>query len=202
MEETHFDRVARVAAGGSRRRVLGALLAGALASLRLHTTSADQPGTVVAEAGGGDHNLATVVEPINYSDKDTRETCQPDSERDRCQGRCDRVVNDDCGGEIKCTCDGEKVCAREDGVYRQPDLVCAGKCDSGREGEVCGPGDACCPIERVCRRSNACCPAGMFCTPGGGTCCVPEDTCQVGGVPEPACCTEIGTCIGDVCVPN
>ena len=199
MEETHFDHVARaVAAGASRRRVLGTLLAGALWSLRLRATNADEPGTVIAEAGGGDQNLATVMNLNPDNDK----PCKPDSERDRCEDRCDRVVNDGCGGDIKCTCHGEKVCARDDGVCCQPDLVCAGKCDPCREGEVCGPGDACCPTERVCRPSNECCPDGMFCTPGGGTCCVPEDPCLVGGAPEPACCTNLGTCIGGVCVPN
>src|SRR5918997_1006898 len=124
MEETHFDRVARVAAAGApRRRVLGALLAGALGSLRLRAANADEPGAVIAAAGGGDHNLASVVDPGNG--RNDQKPCQPDSERDRCEWRCNRVVNDGCGGEITCTCPGEKVCALDDGVCCQPDLVCA-----------------------------------------------------------------------------
>src|SRR5215210_2392874 len=94
MEGTRFDYLARtVATSGSRRRVLGALLAGALGGLRLRATRADERGTAIADASGGNDNLAGVVDRGN----DTR--CQPTSPHDACEDRCNRVVNDGCGGE-------------------------------------------------------------------------------------------------------
>jgi hypothetical protein len=228
MDSARFDTLARtLATSGSRRRVLGGLLAGALAGVRVGPASADDvTDTVIADARGGNANTATVVEPTQHHDdhdKDTQETCQPDSERQRCDGRCNRVVNDGCGGEIRCTCDGDKVCAREDEVCCQPDLVCedtrvccqkgevcgpsdtccppeqlcAGKQVCCGKGEVCGPGDACCPIERACFSSGECCPAGTACTQGGGTCCLLKDFCEVGGV-KAACCPS-GRCVNGVC---
>jgi hypothetical protein len=211
MEGTRFDQLTRaVAASGSRRRVLGVVLAGVLGSLRIRTTSADDPAPVIAEAGGGDDNLATVVDPVNGGhadghdhdhDRDHKQ-CQPKSQNEACEDRCGRVVNDGCGGEIRCTCPGDKVCAWQDGVCCHPERVCEERSICCPAGETCGPGDACCPNERLCLRSDECCAAGMFCTPGGGTCCVPEDTCIVGGAPQAACCTDIGTCINGVCLPD
>jgi hypothetical protein len=195
MEGTRFDYLARsVATSGSRRRVLGALLGGVLGGLRLRATRADERGTAIADASGGDDDLAAIV----HRNDDTR--CQPTSRDEACEDRCYRVVNDGCGGEIDCTCNGEKVCARQEGVCCQPEQVCNEERVCCPPGETCGPGDACCPTERVCLLSNKCCAPGMFCTPGGGTCCTPEDTCIVGGAPQPACCTNIGTCIDGVCV--
>src|SRR5919112_1346173 len=83
------------------------------------------------------------------------------------------------GGEIDCTCNGEKICARQDGVCCQPEQLCNEERVCCPSGETCGPGDACCPTERVCRPSNTCCPAG--------------------GVPN-ACCAANGTFFNGVCV--
>src|SRR3954466_7254209 len=114
MEGTRFDYLARaVATSGSRRQVLRALLAGALGSLRLRATSADESGTVIADAGGGDDNLATGDEATGGNDSTS---CQPKSQQEACDDRCNRVVSDGCGGEIHCTCGGDKVCARKDEV--------------------------------------------------------------------------------------
>jgi hypothetical protein len=196
MEGARFDELARtVASSGSRRRLLGALLAGALGSLRIRATRADESGTEIADASGGNDNLAAVVDRGNGND--TR--CQPKSQHEACEDRCDRVVNDGCGGEIDCSCDGEKVCAEKDGVCCRPEQLCDSKRACCRPGETCGPGDACCPTERVCLPSNTCCAAGKICAPGVGVCCAPENICTVGGVPN-ACCGGIGTCIGGMCV--
>jgi hypothetical protein len=196
MEGTRFDYLARtMATSGSRRRVLSALLAVALGSLHPRPTRADERGTTIADASGGDDNLAAVV----HRGSDTR--CQPKSQNDACEDRCNRVVNDGCGGEVDCACNGEKVCAEKDGVCCQPEQLCDSKRVCCPSGETCGPGDACCPTERVCLPSDDCCPAGKICAPGGGVCCAPEEICAVGGVPN-ACCGGIGTCIGGVCVPN
>src|SRR4051794_12065097 len=63
MDGTRFDQLVRtVAVSGSRRRLLGALLAGALGSLRLRTTAADDSGTAIADASGGNDNLASAVD--------------------------------------------------------------------------------------------------------------------------------------------
>ncbi len=63
MEGKRFDHLARaVATGGSRRQVLAAVLAGALGSLRICTATADDDsGIAIADASGGDHNLATAA---------------------------------------------------------------------------------------------------------------------------------------------
>ena len=63
MDGMHFDQLTRTMAGrGSRRRVLGTLLVGALGSLRLRPTVADDRGTAIADASGGNHNLASAVD--------------------------------------------------------------------------------------------------------------------------------------------
>lgn len=204
MEPQSFDQLARsLATGGSRRRLLAGVLGGVLASLRARTTTADEGGTVIADASGGDLNRATAIDPAttgNDLDNDTRDRkpCQPDSEHDRCEDRCDIVVNDGCGGELKCSCNGDKVCARDDAVCCQPERLCDDKRVCCKGDDVCGPGDACCSSERVCAPSNECCSAGKVCAPGGGVCCQPENICEVGGVPE-ACCASPAECVNGVC---
>jgi hypothetical protein len=84
MEGTRFDQFARtLATSRSRRRVLGAVLAGVLGSLRARPTTADDvddSGTVIADASGGDHNQATVLEPAPVRHDRERE---PDRDDDR-----------------------------------------------------------------------------------------------------------------------
>ena len=209
MEPRSFDQLARsIARSGSRRRLLAVVLGGALGSLRARTTTADEGGTIIADARGGDLNRATATDPATGNDRDhdrdkdtrDRKPCQPDSERERCDGRCDVVVNDGCGGELKCTCDGDRVCARDDAVCCPPERLCGGKRVCCKGADVCGPGDACCPSERACFPSDVCCPAGTECTVGGGTCCLLEDICRTGGVAA-ACCDNPGQqCVNGVCV--
>jgi hypothetical protein len=193
MEGYRFDYLARtVASSGSRRRVLGALLAGALGGLRLRATRADERGTAIAHASGGNDDLAAVVHRGN----DT--PCQPTSPHDACEDCCNQVVNDGCGGEIDCSCEGEKVCAEKDEVCCRPEQLCDEKRVCCPSGETCGPGDACCPTERVCLPSDTCCPAGKIYARGGGVCCAPADVCEVGGVDE-ACCSAPQQCVAGVC---
>lgn len=195
MDASDFDRLARaVATRGSRRRVLGGLLAGTLGGLWMRPTAADNSGTVIADASGGDDNAAGG----NDHDRDNpaREPCQPESERKLCERRCDQVVDDGCGGRIKCTCDGKTVCAPRDGVCCRTERLCAGKKECCQGGDTCAPEDICCPPERLCLPSNRCCSGGEVCAPGGGVCCAPQQVCTVGGVAN-ACCS--GTCIAGVC---
>ena len=197
MEPQSFDQLARsVARGGSRRRLLAGVLAGALGSLRARPTTADEGGTIIADASGGNRNRATTG---NEEDSQDRKPCQPESEHERCDGRCDVVVNDGCGGELKCTCNGDKVCAQDDAVCCPRERLCDGKRVCCKGDDVCGPGDACCPPERLCIPSNVCCSASKVCAPGGGVCCLPENVCEVGGV-QNACCEGQGVqCVNGVC---
>jgi hypothetical protein len=206
MEPQSFDQLARfVATSGSRRRLLAGALGGALGSLRARTATADEGGTIIADASGGDLNRATATDPTTTgNDRDKgkgtrdRNPCQPDSERDRCEGRCDIVVNDGCGGELKCTCDDDKVCARDDAVCCRPERLCDGKRVCCKGEDICGPGDTCCPPERLCIPSDVCCSASKVCAPGGGVCCLPERVCTVGGVRD-ACCSFGKACMAGVC---
>jgi hypothetical protein len=211
MDGARLDRLARaVATGGSRRRVVGAVLAGVLGSLRPRTTAADDSGATIADASGGDQNRATVVDPAtnrNDHDRDRnrdrdrehdQKKCQPQSRSEACAGHCDQVVNDGCGGSFDCTCDGQTVCARRDGVCCQPERLCDEKRVCCQGSDTCAPEDICCPPERLCLPSNRCCPVGEVCARGGGVCCTPQQVCRVGGVAN-ACCT--GTCnAAGVCV--
>src|SRR5215210_6257136 len=75
MDSGRFDALARTfVTTGSRRRMLAGLLAGALVSLRVGSSAADDrddSGTTIADASGGDQNRATVVDPVlNRNDHD------------------------------------------------------------------------------------------------------------------------------------
>jgi hypothetical protein len=66
MEGKRFDQLARAAAtSGSRRRVLSAVLAGGLTGLWARVTAADDSGTAIADASGGNHNQATATDPAS-----------------------------------------------------------------------------------------------------------------------------------------
>jgi hypothetical protein len=87
MEGTRFDQFARtVATSRSRRRVLGAVLAGVLSSLSTRTTTADDAddsGTVIADASGGNHNYSTVADPAPVrTDREPDRTRNEDDEED------------------------------------------------------------------------------------------------------------------------
>jgi hypothetical protein len=216
MDADRFDRLTKtLGAPASRRLALRGLVA-ALAAMFSQFTAifapaiagdADESGMAISDASGGDQNSSTVVDPAtsrndrdrdHHRDRDRdRKNCQPDSQSERCEGRCGQVVDDGCGDTFDCTCEDGTVCAPGNGVCCQPELLCSGKRVCCASGEVCGPGDACCPSERSCFPSNVCCVAGEECTRGGGTCCPLAQVCRVGGVAA-ACCPS-GPCINGVC---
>jgi hypothetical protein len=179
MAESRFDRLARaLGAGGSRRRLVGAFLAGTLAVRRARTAVAEdeESGTAIADASGGDGNAGrrrtTRLAP-NPPSPPSPPSCRPTPRAEACQGRCNRTVADGCGGRVRCDCPA---------------------------GQVCGPGDLCCPEARLCLPSNVCCAEGSVCAPGGGVCCAPERVCTVGGVLD-ACCSSPNICLDGVCGP-
>ncbi len=146
MDPRRFDRLtATFATAGSRRRVLAALLVGALGNLRLHTATAeDESGTVIAEAVGGNANLATVVDPATSptdydpdhdhdQDDRNRETCQPESQRERCDGRCGQVVNDGCGGRSAVAARTARCAHRATACAVSPSGSVAGSASAVRE---------------------------------------------------------------------
>jgi hypothetical protein len=232
MEGKRFDQFARaVATSGSRRRVLAGFLAAALGSLRVRTTSADDDGTAIADASGGDHNVATVVDPAtgrqdHDHDRDRDHDRDHDHDDDHDRENDDDNGNDendasgapDEGGapDAPCLCSSETCCAS--------DQTCCDLFDGGGESPV---GSICCESDTSC----ACGDCVPFCTrdvpfqtcecncrPGlkhctlstnqdrPNTCCdEEEECCVVGDANEPdainVCCAP-GTCIpGEGCTP-
>jgi hypothetical protein len=184
MEGRHFDQLARaVAARGSRRRLLGALLTGGLGSLRLHTTSADEEsGTAIADASGGDHNRATVVEPApSQNDRDRDRDRAHDQDQDRAHDRGqdrdqprDRDSDDDRhtnnGGPVGPACalcglvEGPRTCDSGQTVFCDTSTV-ALCCEFGQDVECCP--DCAAPTPTPIAR---CCTPGVDCAPAGGPC--------------------------------
>jgi hypothetical protein len=179
MEGTRFDHLARaLATSGSRRRVLGAVLVGALGSLWTRATAADDSGTAIADASGGDHNLATVVDPAtgehdrnrdNNSDKDR------DDEREHDRGD-DKNKNKD---KDKDKDSGEQ-----------------GNSDQGSGAAVCPPGSDvfCCQCTVPVRA----------CTPQDEPITDCPSECGIGNsfeVLEAAPGQEF-TCVGNTCTPG
>lgn len=193
MEGTRFDRLARsVATSGSRRRVLGAMLAGALGSLRIRATAADDSGTAIADASGGDHNQATVVDPAtggttpdrhkndtqdNEKDEDEDEDkdrdndasrdCQPESDAEACGSQtCGTAVNR-CGQSVNCAgCAG----------------CCSGtSCENGDSNGACGTQGVAC---------SDCGAAGQTCVENGLCATLCDNPGSSAGCP-------CGLCIGN-----
>ena len=204
MDADRFDRLTiTLTATASRRLALRGLI-GALAAMLRSVT----PVSALAVKGGAAGNRAIVGggghrrrhDPNHHHHHHHRKKdrhCRPKSQSTLCQGKCDQIIEDGCGGKVDCTCQGGSVCAPANGECCQPDQLCAGKSVCCPQGEVCGPGDACCLSERACFPSGVCCPAGTECTRGGGTCCLIERICRTGGVP--ASCCPSGQCVNGVC---
>src|SRR5215203_293359 len=90
VEGKRFDQLARtVGTSGSRRRLLGALLVAALGGLRLRVATADDDGTVIADASGGNHNHATVIDPPTG-----QHDCNRDNDRNDDEGK-DKAKDED-----------------------------------------------------------------------------------------------------------
>jgi hypothetical protein len=175
MEGKRFDQLARaVATSGSRRRLLGAVLTGALGSLRIHATSADD-GIAIADASGGDHNVATVVDPApSGNDRDH------DPDRDHDDDTCARA------GELRK--DGKPCC---NDLVKDNDDRCVrpqssdGSLGTGGSNGGSGGGNEggavaqCnlnpCPPDQTTGSTDSgrCCDDG-FCTCGGACCGGPD----------------------------
>jgi hypothetical protein len=208
MDEDRFDRLTKALNTSASRRLA---LRGLVAALVANLSHIAPIGTLAITRGsGGSGNRAIVGgggrrrrhDPNNRKHHRKRKDrkCRPKSGSTLCQGTCDRVVGDGCGGKVDCTCKGGTVCAPVSGVCCLPGRLCSEKRVCCAEGEVCGPGDECCPSERACFPSNVCCPAGRKCTEGGGTCCLLKDVCGVGGV-NAACCEGVNQqCVNGECI--
>ena len=159
MDSQRFDRLTKtLATAGSRRRVLGAVLAGMLGSLGTRTTIADESedsGTVIADASGGNHNQAIVLEP---------DPAHNDRDRDR-----DR---DDDNNDDKDKHHDEDPDAGQCGPFVEP---CPGNPQCGSFGRPC-PGDAQC-VAGTC--GGSCPPStGFECTgTRGRDCCASRGEC-------------------------
>ena len=95
VEGKRFDQLARtVGASGSRRRLLGALLVAVLGGLRLRVATADDDGTVIADASGGNHNHATVIDPPTGQHDRNR-----DNDRNDDEGK-DKAKDEDSGDAL------------------------------------------------------------------------------------------------------
>jgi hypothetical protein len=173
MEGKHFDQLARaVATSGSRRRVLAGLVAGALGSVRIRTTAADDDGIVIADASGGDNNLATVVDPAtsgNNRDRD-RDEAEKDDDEEKDKDHDGERNRDGCNPE---------ACPPDESTNSTGSGFC---CDDG----FCSCGGACCggpdcwiittevsgqdgpTVRESCSRPpNGC----LQCSDSGGQCC-------------------------------
>jgi hypothetical protein len=173
MEGKRFDQFARaVATSGSRRRVLAGFLAAALASLRVRTTSADDDGTAIADASGGDHNVATVVDPATgANDRDhTNDPCAKAGEL-RKEGKpcCNDLVKDD---DDRCvrpqSSDGSHNGGNREGESDSGD-------GDGPSGAPAGCDSSTCPSDQSTNSTGPgrCCDDG-FCSCGGECCGGPD----------------------------
>ena len=178
MEDRRFDQFVRsLVASHSRRRTV-AVLVGLVAWLRVARTAADEDGSIIVDASGGNGNLAGQRDrrrrsaPVSSpTPTPTPTPCASAPQEVLCAGTCNREVVNSCGESVRCTCP---------------------------VGEACGPGDLCCPLAHLCLASNVCCGADQVCAAGGGVCCAPERVCSVGGVLN-ACCGVPGICVNGIC---
>jgi hypothetical protein len=206
MEGKRFDQLARaLATSSSRRRVLAGLLAGALGSLRIQATSAQDDGVVIADASGGNDNLATVVDPASAgsnrdSDQNNREKDKDqDGERHGCdEGACpaDESTSSTgpgfCCDDGFCSCGGQ-CCGGPDCWFFHPDLenleepIVIETC-TRREGCLQCPrsGSQCCVD---CTRSGDCVSPCIECPgePSRNHCCAKciDESTQCNQAPDP-----------------
>ena len=137
MDSDRFDWLSRtLATAGSRRRVLGALLASALSSLRVHTTSADEDessGTVIADSSGGNHNRAAVINPStsdhdrDRDDDDGDKGKEKDSRTAACATTFCCQCTTDAGDDVGCTVSTSNItdCASECGPLNSFEVLVA-----------------------------------------------------------------------------
>jgi hypothetical protein len=200
MEGTRFDQLARVmATSGSRRRVLGGFLAGALAGLRIRSTAADDSGTAIADASGGNHNHASAADQASSGqdhdhDHDHDHDREHDGGHDHDQGDGARRGAESCPC-FEGTCCGrdETCCPQFDEGETQIGLICCDESTSCACGDCVpfcdlnvpfAPCDCNCPPDtQVCTQLDpstqpfTCCRAGQTCcrvgegTDAVGTCC-------------------------------
>jgi hypothetical protein len=146
------------------RRVLGGLLVGALAGPRMGSTSAEEDsGTVIADAGGGDHNSATAVDPypkradhdLEHEDQDEEQDKQKDKDKNaKCPATCPLCQTYDAasGQYVEIACPTGTVCcpsgSRGAGQCGLPDnttgcedsdVECCNSCEDAGQGGTCLP---------------------------------------------------------------
>jgi hypothetical protein len=209
MEGKHFDQLVRaLATRGSRRRVLGGFLAGALGGLRIRPTAADDSGTAIADASGGNHNLASAADQASAGQDHDQDH---DHEHDD-NGGHDHDDHGDGGrrGAESCPCFEETCCGRNETCCPQFNdsetqigLIC---CD-GSTSCACGDCVPFCDLNVPFARCECNCPAGTnTCTqldPSTQpfTCCRSDQTCCRVGEGADA----VGTCCDDAtetCTPG
>jgi hypothetical protein len=159
MEGKRFDQLVRaLATRGSRRRVLGGFLAGTLGGLRIRPSAADDSGTTIADASGGNHNLASAVDQAS-SGQDHDHDGGHDNDHDNDHGDGGH------GGAKPCPC-FEGTCCRQN-------ETCCNVFDQDTDEQI---GLVCCDASTCCN-SGACVD---FCTLGeteeDGECCCPDDS--------------------------
>ena len=215
MDSNRFDHVARaVATSGSRRHLLGGLLMGALVSLKSRITAADDSGTAIADASGGNHNHATAADPATGGNDRARDHDTEDGDRDDNRDAKDgnRGDQNDAGSapDAQCLCAtgtcygaGEQCCPRRDPQDEETQIgsTC---CVSSTTACACGDCVEFCPLDEpfasVC--DCICPPQTVHCTlvdqrDRPNTCCTTDQECCVVGSGVTAvnrCCPE-GTCI-------
>ena len=215
MDGERFDRLARtMAAGASRRRVLGTMAAAAGVLLGRAAAGAQfYPGPVLLPCGGSDG----VVCPQGMVCVYPADACVDPSLG--CRGICSPESAVDPGSDqpaspcsaIRCMA-GTHCCDVCGGVCVGLDVSCAAvDCAPVDGGEpcgtaICGDGEYCCNAS-----CNRCVPNGQGCTrelctpPGGGvTCdqnvCEPGEVCCPGGC---GICTPFGgMCPNIACLPR
>jgi hypothetical protein len=150
-----------------------------LASLRVRTTSADDDGTAIADASGGDHNVATVVDPATGRRDHNRDDGKPDSDEkghnhDRGNDR------DDAGGgqEEPNECNGAACPPNPNTTPPEAGFCCPNgscSCAGGCDCPDCwveqldkGPDDEPLPPEQVTIIREFCC---FTCGGGQNACC-------------------------------
>lgn len=216
MNAHRFDVLtSRLAAAGSRRGMLAALLGAPLAPMF--------GGSAVAESAAKRRGKNKRGKACGAGKPCPSET--PCCQKGKCRPRCGDSCCGDCFVEILlngqpnannpvcCTASGGTICSpkvkakRKKGKKKKkdnpaddlccyPDQTCinGGCCCDGCEGAViCG--GVCCPSEACC--NGACCPAGQVCAnTGSGLACVPATRSCGGGQPP---CLSGEVCHGGVC---
>lgn len=202
MNGKRFDHLARdVAASGSRRRLLGALLAGALGGLRLRITAADDSGTAIADASGGNNNLSTTPEQdtskIDHDSNPERDHTDDNHDGDdkrhdngKDRGHEHDGCNDaDCPPDESTSSKGAGFCC-DDGF-----CSCGGECCGGPDcwivtTQVSGGDEI--TVRELCNRPHGC----LQCSDSGSQCCT---DCTASGHCVSPCISCPGEPSADVC---